>query len=204
MEPKHSNRSDRKKEETQTKIFEVSVTLFNQMGIENVTMEMIAEKVDIAKGTLYNYFPSKEAIINGYLQRSFQESSQERLAQIAQLPDTSTRLKYVFSLLIEGVKRQQEIFESFMLFRMKNTLSFHPVGQDQATGLSSLSASIIQLGTASGELDSRLDARLLEDLFELALIEVIKPYYIDPHNFQQEKAISQAIDLFLHGAALRK
>ena len=58
------NRTERKKEETRQKVIGVALQLFRQNGLEATTMEQIAEVADIAKGTLYNYFPAKEAIIH--------------------------------------------------------------------------------------------------------------------------------------------
>ena len=73
-----SSRVERKKEETKRKIIEVALNLFKQQGFEATTMEQIASVVDIAKGTLYNYFPVKEAILNEYIQRAFQARNMER------------------------------------------------------------------------------------------------------------------------------
>jgi AcrR family transcriptional regulator len=199
-DPTISSRTDRKKENTQKKIISVAVGLFNQFGLEAVTMEQIAEAVDIAKGTLYNYFPSKEAIINTYLQRSFQDNSQDRLLKLRQLPDTRSRLTAVFSQLIEGVKRQKQIFEAFMVFRMKQVLSFHPVAEGEQTGLTLLIHEIITLGQQTNELRSDLPDTILEGLFEFALIEAIKPFYLQPEQFDAEKSIQQSVDVFLNGA----
>ncbi len=200
MEKTAVNRIDRKKEETQKKIIEVSVGLFNQFGLNAVSMEQIAETVDIAKGTLYNYFPSKDAIINAYLQRSFQDSSAERMDKLRQLPDTRARLTAIFSVLIDGVQRQKEIFEAFMVYRMKNVISFHPVEEGEQTGLTLLIGEIIRLGQQEHELRADLPRVMLEDLFEFALIAAIKPLYLQPETFDKEKSISQAVDVFLHGA----
>ena len=49
MEQTSNSRIDRKKENTKKKIITVAVDLFNQFGLETVTMERIAEAVDIAK-----------------------------------------------------------------------------------------------------------------------------------------------------------
>ncbi len=62
MEPKETireSRVERKKEETKQKIVSVAIALFQQKGFDDTAMEQIAEEVDIAKGTLYNYFPVK-------------------------------------------------------------------------------------------------------------------------------------------------
>src|SRR6267154_884896 len=60
------SRRERKKEETQEKIFKVAVKLFKQKGFEDTTIDDITERADVAKGTFFNYFAKKEAIL-GYL-----------------------------------------------------------------------------------------------------------------------------------------
>jgi len=199
MEPKTESRIERKKEATQNKIITVAVELFNRHGLESVTMEKIAEVVDIAKGTLYNYFPSKEAIINAYLQRTFGERNDDRLAQLRQLGDTRSRLTHLLRLLIEGVQAQKQIFEVYMVYRMKQVTSFRPVEGEQS-GLSNLVREIIALGQKSHELRTDLPVDLLEDFFEFILIEAIKPLYLDPDRFDPRESIERCVDLFLNGA----
>ena len=58
-----TTRVERKKEETREKIIRVAMKLFMDQGLESTTMEQIAAQVDIAKGTLYNYFEDREALI---------------------------------------------------------------------------------------------------------------------------------------------
>jgi AcrR family transcriptional regulator len=201
MDLNPGNRTDRKKLKTQRLIIDAAVALFTQNGYENVTMESIAEKADIAKGTLYNYFPSKEAIVHAFLQVSFEENSIERINTLHSLPDSKARVTWVLSFLLEGVQRQKEIFQVFMLYRMKNTLSLEPLEESQQSGLTLLINEILHLGQSEGDLRSDLPQTILEGLFEFALIEAIKPYYLDPENFNREIAVSQAVDIFLHGAA---
>lgn len=200
MESSSPRRMERKKENTQRKIIAVSVELFNQFGLEAVTMEQIADVADIARGTLYNHFPSKEAIINAYLQQSFQDRNDDRVAKLRGQPDTRARLTAVFTDLVEGVRRQKQIFEAFMVYRMKNVLSFQPVPEAEQSGLSRLIHEIIHLGQAAGELRTDLPPTMLEGLFEYALIAAIQPFYLEPETFDPQKAIAQTVDLFIHGA----
>ena len=199
MQTTPSRRIDRKKEETRNKIISVAVDLFNRTGLEAVTMEQIAEVADIAKGTLYNYYPSKDAIINAYLQKSFQDRNDDRLEKLRSLPNTRSRLAAVLSFLIDGVQRQKEIFEAFMVFRMKKVISFDPVEPGEHTGLSYLIHEIIQLGQQNQELRTDLPDTLIEGLFEYALIAAIKPFYLQPETYDKNKAIEQSVDVFLRG-----
>jgi AcrR family transcriptional regulator len=200
MEQKTNSRMDRKKEDTLKKIVTVAVELFNQHGFESVTMEQIAAVADIAKGTLYNYFPSKESIINTYLQRTFQERNDDRITLLRQLPDTRARLTQVFSFLVEGIQRQKQIFEIFLVYRMKQVISLQPAEEGQQSGLTLLIREIISMGIQSKELRSDLPENVLEGLVEFALIETIKPFYQHPENYDAPQSIEQCVDLFLNGA----
>src|SRR5688572_6004003 len=60
------SRRERKKEETKERILKVALKLFRQKGLEGTTIDEIADKADVAKGTFFNYFPRKEAVL-GYL-----------------------------------------------------------------------------------------------------------------------------------------
>lgn len=55
----------RKKQANLTKkaIFETAISLFNEKGFDNVTVEEIARKAGTAKGSFYTYFPTKSHII---------------------------------------------------------------------------------------------------------------------------------------------
>lgn len=56
-------RMDKKKAQTKEKIFCTAVDLFLQQGFEKTTVEQITEKADVAKGTFFNHFPTKAAVL---------------------------------------------------------------------------------------------------------------------------------------------
>lgn len=56
-------RWERRKERTKGSIVRAAMDLIQEHGFDETTMEQIAETADVAKGTLYNYFPAKEAIV---------------------------------------------------------------------------------------------------------------------------------------------
>ena len=69
----------------QDRILETVDRLFYGQGIRAVGVETIAAEVGISKRTLYNHFPSKDALIVGYLLRRFaslRESERQPADQI--------------------------------------------------------------------------------------------------------------------------
>jgi AcrR family transcriptional regulator len=56
---------ERKKEQTRRRIAETALGLFRDRGYDNVTVSEIAEAADVAKATLFTYFPTKESLVLG-------------------------------------------------------------------------------------------------------------------------------------------
>ncbi|MDO8862157.1 TetR/AcrR family transcriptional regulator [Haliea sp. E1-2-M8] len=61
--PQLEGRRERKKRETRERILQVALREFTRQGYDAVTVEALAEAADISKPTLFNYFPSKMAIL---------------------------------------------------------------------------------------------------------------------------------------------
>src|SRR6202011_6287908 len=53
------------------RILETADRLFYLQGIRAIGVDTVAAEVGISKRTLYNHFPSKDALISAYLQRRF-------------------------------------------------------------------------------------------------------------------------------------
>jgi AcrR family transcriptional regulator len=58
-----SGRRERRRHETEQRIFLAALKLFEQQGFMNTTVEQITEAADVGKGTFFNYFPSKEHVL---------------------------------------------------------------------------------------------------------------------------------------------
>jgi len=62
-------RRERRKQETRKQIFQAAMKLFGKKGVFATTVEEITEAADVGKGTFFNYFPSKEAILSALAER---------------------------------------------------------------------------------------------------------------------------------------
>jgi AcrR family transcriptional regulator len=61
--PPPPGRRERKKRETRKRIFSAALQLFAEKGFEATTVGEIAERADVGKGTIFNYFPQKTAFL---------------------------------------------------------------------------------------------------------------------------------------------
>jgi AcrR family transcriptional regulator len=61
------SRRARKKADVRARIVAAGIDLFSRHGIAEVTVDQIAEAADIGKGTIYNYFQTKEDIVVAFM-----------------------------------------------------------------------------------------------------------------------------------------
>jgi len=61
------SRRERKKAETRQRILAAAIGVFSAKGIEGTTVEEIASKADAGKGTIYNYFKTKEEMVVAFM-----------------------------------------------------------------------------------------------------------------------------------------
>jgi AcrR family transcriptional regulator len=76
---------DRQKQERERRILKAAKRLFARKGYAGVAMEEVAARAGLAVGTLYNYFPSKLALLLAILRRET-ESLLARGQKILALP----------------------------------------------------------------------------------------------------------------------
>ena len=79
------------------RILQTADKLFYLQGIRAIGVDTIAAEIGISKRTLYNHFPSKDALVAAYLKRGFYEPRPSELPPIAQIVRYFDRLEKGFS-----------------------------------------------------------------------------------------------------------
>ena len=79
-----SPRVARRRAETRERILRVAAARFAAEGVDGARLDEIADDADVARGTLYNYFPTKEALIIAIL-KPVLELAERRVQSMAGL-----------------------------------------------------------------------------------------------------------------------
>ena len=116
----------KKTEAKRQSILNVATQVFREMGFQNASMNEIAARLGGSKATLYNYFPSKEAIFLEVVRGVARQQKQEVISFLempfpALTPDSQHRVDAVFSVLktapediMVALKRFGESFVTFL------------------------------------------------------------------------------------------
>lgn len=194
------SRMDRRKRETRQKIIKVAMDLFHSQGFGDTTMEQIAEKADIARKTLYNYFSMKEAIVDEYVRGISQGLAKENLRIIENLTDTKSRLMAVLNHSYDWVEKNPEITGICINYRLGNMVK-EPGYKNTETGTQSILSKIISLGQKEGEIRPDISVNLLVRHIDLLRSTMTFEWLNDSSRFELHEEIAKLVDLFLYGAA---
>ncbi len=76
---------EKKKRERQKRIFAAAIELTNEQGFGAARMAEIAARADLAVGTLYNYYPSKNDLFVAILERKWEEIMRQHRRRIVRI-----------------------------------------------------------------------------------------------------------------------
>ena len=85
------------KPDMKERILETADRLFYLRGIRAVGVDTVAAEIGISKRTLYNHFPSKDALIRAYLERRFTRVPASDKPPVEQILGTFDRLERGFA-----------------------------------------------------------------------------------------------------------
>jgi AcrR family transcriptional regulator len=118
------------KDATRRRILDSAVRLFKAQGFEETTTREIAAAAEIATGTLFNYFTSKEAIVASVAEESLAKAH----AALDQLPSAAVALEEALFALVAAELRQLKPLRKFIVPLLETALSPLTIARAEANG----------------------------------------------------------------------
>lgn len=143
---------ERKKQATAERLYRTALHLFSERGYDATTVEEIAQAAEVAKGTFFNYFPTKDAVL------SYAGHRQMRLVHEAMAADPGfeersvyEQLTLVFDTLAAGIQDDREAMRVVSLEVYRSISAFADT-TSSARQLYELLLDLIRRGQERGEL----------------------------------------------------
>lgn len=102
-------RVERRKQRTRVALIEAARRLFAGQSIEATSISEIAEEADIAVGSFYNYFPSKDELLAALLETSFAQQLTLLRSRQKQVDDPAEKVSIAHRHLIELATNEPEL-----------------------------------------------------------------------------------------------
>jgi TetR/AcrR family transcriptional regulator, cholesterol catabolism regulator len=111
-DPADAEQGSAAQRERRRRILDATLALASKGGYDAVQMRAVAEKADVALGTLYRYFPSKIHLLVSALAREF-ERTQEKLDRIDIPGETPyERTLFVLGKVTRTMQREPQLTEA--------------------------------------------------------------------------------------------
>ena len=149
--------------ERRKRILDATLALASKGGYDAVQMRTVAERADVALGTLYRYFPSKIHLLVSALAREF-ERTQEKLDRAPIPGDTRyDRMLYVLGRTTRAMQRDPLITEA-----MTRAFMFaDPSAASEVNAVAHIMEELLTKAMHDGEptADERAIARVIGDVW---------------------------------------
>ena len=117
-ETENLSRWDRRKERTRRRLLEAADAHLREKDFDETTVEEIAEAADVAKGTFFNYFESKEALLVALISKRIEGALEE-------LPGTGRPATERIHLTLEKVAQALKPYRHLTSHLLGQNVSHH-------------------------------------------------------------------------------
>jgi AcrR family transcriptional regulator len=159
---------DRQREERERLILEAAEELLAEKGYHEMSIDEIAARVGVSKGTVYLHFPSKEELVLAYLGRGMRRFIAEAMVALKASASSAAKLRALMELFYSGVfKGRSNLFTAiYENPDLRNRLldrkrEFHA----QWDELSERVSEVFDEGKAQGEFDTAIPTPVLVSIF---------------------------------------
>ncbi len=147
--------------ERQNQILDIAAKLFAQKGFDGTSTNDILEKAQIARGTLYYHFPSKESIMDALIQ----QQSMKLLRNAKEIADdkcisVTERIFNAVMALNASDKNSEELLRH--MHKPQNALMHQKMQNTIINGLTPILTSIVNEGIEQGIFNSPFPSQSVE------------------------------------------
>ncbi|TFU27297.1 TetR/AcrR family transcriptional regulator [Thermus tengchongensis] len=190
------------KKRRRERIFQAAMALFRQQGFRETTATDIAKAAHVSRGTFFNYYPYKEAVLLEYGSLLLADLRGEVRRRLAQGEDPLALLRYLFGRLAAFTQAEKDLLLP-LLYELLNPDPIRAKAAFMALPLGDLIAEVLKplrdKGVVRQDLSLERMGRTLADLYFLAALRWAA--YTPNRDFGEE--VEKSLSLALEGILAR-
>ena len=195
---------DRQREERERLILDAAEELLAEKGYHEMSIDEIAARVGVSKGTVYLHFPSKEELVLAQLERGMRRFIQSADVVLTSAASPSEKLRSLIELIYgQTFRERSQFFTSIQEnAELRNRLmdrkrEFH----EQWEALSQRVTQAFDDGKSRGEFDVTIPTPLLVSMFWSLLSPHTYERVIEQEQVSIEEMVSHLSRFFFKGLA---
>ncbi|WP_041436284.1 TetR/AcrR family transcriptional regulator [Thermus oshimai] len=193
---------EHQKRRRRERIFRAAIELFRRQGFQATTASEIAKAAHVSRGTFFNYYPYKEAVLLDYGHALLSTLREMALRRLAQGEEPLEVLRFVFQMLSEGTKAEKDLVLP-LLYELLNPDPLRAKAAFEALPLGDLVAEILKPLRDRGVIRSDLSLeRMGRTLADLYFLSALRWAAYTPHR-DLDQEIERSLRIALEGILVR-
>ncbi|MDX6499427.1 MAG: TetR/AcrR family transcriptional regulator, fatty acid metabolism regulator protein [Blastocatellia bacterium] len=175
--------------------------VFARNGYFNSKVADIAREADVADGTVYLYFKSKEEILHSIFDQNMTEAINAGRLLIEKISDPGEKLRRIAMLHLERLGADPDLAVVFQV-ELRGSTKF--MREFSAAGFAEyldLLRQTFEAGQRSGVFRKELNAKLVSKILFGALDEMATNWIISKRKYKLEPMAEVVMDVFLNGVS---
>lgn len=203
----HQSLKEKQRQERANLILETAEAVFMEKGYRDTSMDEIATRVGIAKGTVYLYFTSKQDLVFALIEKEIGLFSQtiDRLAstQLSARAKFEQLLHYAYQEIL-GRRVQLLLSFSSNVEARKDLFDKGKHLHDYLNALAGQIARLIEEGKARGEFDATIPTPVIISTFFALLSPQTYRHILDSGQVTPEQLTSYVGHIFFQGITTKE
>jgi TetR/AcrR family transcriptional regulator, cholesterol catabolism regulator len=191
-----NGRRESAKFERKERLYAAALTLFRSQGYESTTVDQIARRAGLAKGTFFNYFPTKDSILRYLGTREVGRLGSASLS--ARDSSALGKLKHVMYALGTSLEKDHDLVS--LIFRRGISVPELLAGDAGGFSLQPTTSLLIRQAQRAGELNRDVDPDVLAAALDALYLQQIVRWCEAAHNYPLAERLVGIVDLLLLGA----
>ena len=182
-------------------ILRAATRVFARNGYFNSKVADIAREADVADGTVYLYFKSKEEILHSIFDQNMAEAIAAGRILIEKLKDPGEKLRRIATLHLERLGADRDLAVVFQVEWRGSTKFMREFSAAGFAEYLSLLRQTFEEGQRSGVFRKDLSAKLVSKILFGALDEMATNWIISKRKYKLEPMAEVVMDVFLNGVS---
>jgi len=181
------------------RILDAAVAVFAEKGFFTARIADIADRADVADGTVYLYFKNKEEILMTAINTAFDAFMSLARTELTKLPDPAERLRRLAFLHLDAMGANRNLAVVFQMELRQSTRFLSEFSHRHMIEYLELVRDAITEGQARGIFRREMSDKYAANCFFGALDEMVTSWVLSGHEFPLSHAADVVVDIFLNG-----
>jgi AcrR family transcriptional regulator len=184
------------KSERRERLYEAALILFRTQGYETTTVDQICRRAGLAKGTFFNYFPTKDAVLRYMGTREIGRLGSV-LSAGAQAHSPLGKLKRLMGTLAASLENDRDLV--CLVFRKGISVADLLAGDAGGFSVQPMASLLLRQAQRAGEVNPELDPDMLASALDALYLQQLVRWCESETPYPLADRLTGIVDLLLLG-----